>query len=516
MPTATTKKPIDLAAFGREVEAGLTNERPTMDAALERQAFFDYSGERYEKRFRRDAESSFDYQGRPHRPSGFLRQCIEILCEHSYCPGPIRAWDDKAGDAFLERVRQDNLLDALMGCAETLSTLNGCAAIQIDPGEGVFDERPITYRLWGREQFAAWPSADNPREPAVVCTVDRYDLRTRYRLWSDTEVWTYLTKRADGTSGGTAAYLDSKQEHGYGCLPFTFVSYELPVRDFDVSCAGEFLHKAEVRIDNRLNLLDESIAKHLNPVPVAEGVDAQWKPTVEPMRFIRMPLAAPAMGPNGYERGEYARLYFLQPQVDVAGAWQDQIGYINQALRAARVPISATLIDEAPGVISGIALILAEAPLFKRARRRHGIFGVYEQDLARRTLTVAGRHYGLDALAASAKSGRLTLGWPQPSIPVPTPDALELLTQEVAGGFKSHLMAVQQWLHLDRRGALAYLEQVKEDNEAVAKILGVNPAPAATPKAIGTEEPATPDPGPEGGEEEASGRLEDDVDFPNE
>lgn len=477
MSTTTRKPPIDLTPYGLEVERGLPNERAGLDAASERQDFFDYDGERWESKFKRDAESSFDYQGRPHRPSGFLRMCVEVLTEHLYGPGPSRTWTDTPGRDFLDRVYHDNLIDVLMGEADVLSTLNQAAAIQIDAGAGDFEDRPIAYRIWGREQFCAWPDPDDPRKAAVVCTRDQHDLRTRYRLWSDTEVWTYSTRKADGTSGGRAARLESREPHDYGGLPFTIAHYKLPTRDFDVSCPGEFLHKSEVRIDNRLNFLDESITKHLNPIPVAEGVDALWKPTIEPMRFIRMPLAHPTVASDGgYQPGQYARLYFLQPQVDVAGAWADLTSYMNQALRAARVPIQAALIDEQPGVISGIALILAEAPLFKRARKRRGVFSVYEQDLARRTLSCAGHHYGRPELLASATAGRLVLGWPQPTIPVPTEDTLALLKDEVASGFKSFLMAIQQWYGIGRDEAEELLRQVRRDTDLVATIF---PPPAA-------------------------------------
>lgn len=492
----TLRPPIDLGPYAREVERGLQNEKNGLDAAMERQNFFDYDGERWESKFKRDAESSFDYQGRPHRPSGFLRQCVEILCEHMYCPGPSRTWTDKPGRDFLDKVYADNLVDAVMAEAETLGTLNDCAAIQIDAGLGVYDDRPISYKLWGKEQFVAWPDPEDATKPGVVCTIDRYDLRTRFRLWNTAEVRTFLTKKAEDTAGGTAAEQDGPPlPHDYGCLPFVLCHYKLPVRDMVVSSPGKLVHKAEIRIDNRLNFLDEAVTKHINPVPVAEGVPADWKPVVEPMRFIRMPLAAPRPGEKGgYEPGEFARLYFLQPQVDVAGAWADLTGYMNQVFRAARVPISAVLIEEQPGVISGIALLLLEAPLFKRARKRRGIWSVYENDLARRTLLCAGNHYGMPELVNSARKGRLVLGWPQPTIPVPTEDTLKLLQEEVGSGFKSHLMALQQWYGVSRDEALVLIEQIKTDTDELKKVF----PDIAAPSPDRTDLAADEDPGPAG------------------
>ncbi|MGE5754752.1 MAG: hypothetical protein ACM35G_03400 [Planctomycetaceae bacterium] len=83
-----TPEPIDLDAFATEVENGLPNERRRLDGADENQAWYDHDAERYLPR--REAESEFDFEGRPKRESGLLRECVEILCDHLYNPGPTR------------------------------------------------------------------------------------------------------------------------------------------------------------------------------------------------------------------------------------------------------------------------------------------------------------------------------------------------------------------------------------------------------------------------------------------
>jgi hypothetical protein len=481
--------PTSLEQYREEVESGLPNERRDMDQAAERQAFFDYEGFRYEKHFRRDAESSFDFQGRSHRPSGFLRECIEVLCEHLYCPGPARRWSESAGDELLQRVYTDNLINSLMLEADTLSTLNEVTAIQIDAGLGDFALKPITYRLWGKEQFAVWTDPDSAATPIAVCTKDTYDLQTRYRLWSDAEVWTFTTERlqtglAGGTfptAGGRVAYLRSKEDHDYGCLPFTFVHYTLPIRSFDVTCIGEYLWKAEITIDDRLSILDESIKKYLNPIPVAEGVPADWKPNVEPGRFIRLPRAGPILTPaGGYEPGEFARLYYLTATIDVTSAWDDLLKYINQALEASRVPASAVRMQE-QGVASGIALIVEQEPLLKRAERRRATFAVYEQDLACRTLLAAGNHYGMPGLVTAAESGKLITAWPTARLAINTPDKLELGIGEVQAGLKSHLMLLQDWYGIGREEAIELAKQIKADQDELASVNPDMAAVGATP-----------------------------------
>jgi hypothetical protein len=422
---------------------------------------------------------------------------VEILCEDLYCPGPSRKWSEDAGDELLQQDYADNLIDALMQQADTDSTLNECVAIQIDAGEGDYAKKPITYCLWKRQQLAYWPNPNKANEVEAVVTIDRYDLKTRYRLWSDAEVWTYATKRADETAGGRVAtkVMDSDPAspwytgpHEYGCLPFSLIHYSLPIADLNVPSVGRFLHKAGIRIDNRLNELDESIGKHLNPVPVAEGVPIDWKPVVEPMRFIRMPSSGPIIGPSGgYEPGAFAKLYFLEAHIDT-GAWDDLLKYCNQALQAARVPLKAVAL-EPMGVQSGIALIVEHAPLLKRARQRHGPFGVYECDLAKKTLLCAGNHYGKTELVAAAEAGRLLVTWPQPSIPIPTPDGLQLLVAEVQAGMKSHLQAIAQWNGIGREAALELVEQMAQDDADLAKahpdLAEINvPKPEPTPEEL--------------------------------
>lgn len=477
--------PVDLSKYKEEVEGGLSNESKVMDEALERQDFYDYCGKKYQKYFRRDAESWQDYAERSHRMSGFLRECISKLTAHLYTPGPTRTWNVDAGNEFLQQVYRDNFIDSLMLEADRLSTLNAVVAIQIDTGSEIDedgtaysnpDTRPITYRIWGREHFAAFTSPEDDRVVEAVVTKDMYDEQTRYRLWSDTEVWTFLTKKESPsvgggkpTAGGRVATLTKQETHDYQCLPFSFIHYELPIKCFDVVAPGEFLTRAEIAIDNRLMKLDESIDGHLFPVPVVEGVDEHWKFILGPSRAVRMPLANPTMTSAGYVPGDHARLYYLERHVESDGAWNDLQNYIDQALDAVGIPKSAVRMEQM-SVASGISLMVEQEPLLKRAETRRSAFKVYERDLAYRTLWCAGNHYGKPELVSAAEKGDQMLGWPRPRLAVITPDVIEMGLQEVSGGLKSHLMLVQDMYGMRRDEALEFIEQIKEDTEEVRKL----------------------------------------------
>ena len=457
-----------LAAIREEIEAGLPNEKGALDEARENHAFFDLDAERYIPM--REAESTFDYERREKRTSGFMRECIEVLTDDLYSPGPSRTFDVPAGQKFLEKVWQDNLVDALMQRADELTHINRVVAVQVDACEGVFDEKPITLRLWGRDEFLVWTSPEDITKVAAVCTIDRWDLTTRYRLWTADLVEEYKTDKAEGTAGGTAPVLVSSLPHDYGRIPFGFCWYDLPVRSFFPASPGTFLRRAECRIDDRLSRLDESIHKHLNPLPVAKNVPDDWQCIIEPQRFIILRSRGPVMTDNGYMPGAEPSLEYLQPKIDVSGAWLDLTNFANQALEASRVPLCAVRAEQ-DGTASGFALVCEQAPLLKRAKRRRAPAFFSECDIAKAILECAGNHYGKPELVNAGRTGRLTLGWPEPTIPVPGPDRDATNAAAIAGGTKSKTMVVMETYSCDRPQALEILKQIAEDRKFEESLL---------------------------------------------
>lgn len=476
---------VDLEKYRGEVEAALPHLIDDMDRALERQAFYDYEGKRYQRYFRRNAEAWQDWHERSHRQGGFCRMAIRKLCGHLYLPGPGRRWSEPAGDDFLQQVARDNHLDVLMLEADKLSTLNAVVAIQIDPGEGDYDKKPITYRKWARQNFACFTDPDDETKVEAIVTKDAYNGQWRYRLWSDEEVWIFLSRKeqpavggGQPTEGGRVAYLQEKVTHGYGCLPFTLISYELPTDRWYCVAPGEFLVKAEIAIDNRLMQLDEAVGKHINPIPWAKGVDENWKPMIGPMRFIRLPNRQGDFNGEGFAPGEPADIGFLQAQVDVAGAWEDMRGYADTAMEAVDIPKSSVRMEQM-GVASGISLMIEQEPLINRAEGRHTTFKVFEQDLAYKTLCVAGNHYGKTELLSAAEAGEQVLMWPMPRLAVLTQDMLDMETQMVRDGASSYLRFIQRIYGVGREEALEIIQQLKKDREDVEKIDPTLTAPTA-------------------------------------
>lgn len=462
---------VPMDRFAAEVANGLPNEQRRLSDAKEAQGWYDFDSDQYLPK--RDSESDFDFEARPKRDSGLVHECVEVLCDHLYNPGPTRTVaENPEADEFLRRVYEQNLFNHLMQQADILSTLNEVCAIQIDAGEGEFDEKPICLTIWGADEFHAWTSPHDPRKVIAVVTLDVFDMQETRRLWNDEEVWTFKSEKLKSgqTAGGRVANLVSKEKHGYGCIPFAFTHYELPVRSFYPASVGSLLVKAQKRVDDRLSRLDESIQKHLNPIPVAEGVDPNWNPVLEPGRFVR--LVPPAF--SGIT-GDYSmtpsmpKLSYLQVTLDIVNVWEDLTRYINQILDACRVPLSYARMEQS-GVASGISLIVEQAPLMNRARKRRVPYTFYETEIAKKILMCAGNHYGVPGLVSACETLVLNVNWPEPSISIPGTDRDEADKFRIENGLASLTMIVQERHGYSRDQAWEHIEQVAEDRSREKEI----------------------------------------------
>ena len=454
----------------KEVESGLRNHRPRLASAIENQAFYDLESDRYQPR--REAETEFDFAGRPRRQSGFVQQAVDRLCEHTYNPGPQRTVvGDGLVDSLLQQVYETNHIDCVMQHAEAQAALNDVCAIQIkctnDP------DKPVDLQLWGGDEFTVFTDPEDPRTPFAVVTIDRYNERTRYKLWFDDEVFTYLTDQysADKTAGARMAMQQRDGEKNtYGCVPFAFLHYRAPVRQFWTPGPGTFLRKAELRINDRLSELDELISKYGRPIGVFRNVSPTFTPEVGPGRFLRLCRGGTGYTGEGYADGGEPSADYLQAQLAIESIWLDLEKYMKQTAAAVNLPFTALELqyDDAA---SGIALVIKSAPLLTRARQRRPIYQLAELCLARKILTAAGNHYGHADLVDQAAQLELLLAWPEPRIPIPGPDRDQSDEWEMQVGIKSRVAVCMERYGLNRDQAIAHIEQVAED-EAEAQEKG--------------------------------------------
>jgi hypothetical protein len=454
----------------KEVESGLRNHRPRLAAAIENQAFYDLESDRYQPR--REAETEFDFAGRPRRQSGFVQQVVDRLCEHTYNPGPQRTLvGDGLADSLLRQVYETTHIDCVMNHAEAQATLNDVCAIQVkctnDP------DKPVDLQLWGGDEFTVFTDPEDPRKPFAVVTIDRYNERTRYKLWFTDEVRTFLTAQysSDRTAGARVAYeQDTREQNTYGCIPFAFVHYRAPVRQFWTPGPGTFLRKAELRINDRLSELDELILKYGRPIGVFKNVSPTFNPEIGPGRFMRLCRGGTGYTGEGYTPGGDPDAGYLQAKLDIQSIWVDLEKYMKQVATAVNLPYTALELEyqDAP---SGISLIIRQAPLLTRARQRRPIFQMAEMSFARAILSACGNHYGHADLVRAARSLELLLAWPEPRIAVPGPDRDQSDEWEMSMGLKSRVAVCMVRYGLSRDQALAHIQQTADDEAQLSDVI---------------------------------------------
>jgi hypothetical protein len=379
-----------------------------------------------------------------------------------------------------------------MNHAEQLAALNDCAAIQIKATNDA--DKPIDLQLWGADEFTVFVDPDDPRKAYAAVTIDRYNQQTRYRLWFDDEVTTYLTDQwsPEKTAGARIAkQVGETEPNTYGCLPFAWMPYRAQVRAFWTSGIGTFLRKAELRINDRLSELDELILKYGRPIGVFRNVGPSYTPEIGPGRFMRLVRGGTGYTGEGFAADGEPSAEYLQAQLAIESIWVDLEKYIRTVCTAVRLPYSSLELqwDDAT---SGIALVIKMAPLLTRARQRRPIYQLAEVALAKTILTCTGNHYGHVDLVTQAKTLQLLLAWAEPRIPIPGPERDQSDEWEMQVGIKSRISVCMERYGLTRDQAVAHIKQVAEDEQEAQAIMPEKEEPVAP-----NEEPGKPEAKPE-------------------
>lgn len=473
---------IDLRAIRAEVEKGLPNEQARI---IDAQLNADYYGGEMEKHLDwHEAESAYEHAQRPRRLYPLTTRVVDVLCDHLYNPGPRRRLDAGASaDEWLQEVYEDNHVDALMGDADVLSTLNDVAAIQVaavgGPG-AILDESGrdtgayvppagIKIHLLGSEEFAVYTDPADPTRPWCVVTITRFDERTRYQVWTAATIETYWTKRGSGTSGGRVAELAIAESgtNPYGCLPFAFFHHRTPTRQFWTPGPGSGLRAANAALNTALSELALSIMVHGRPAMVAVNL-APGKLVLRPGGITTLPPAAGAIA-----EGREPRIDTLSTPIDISGMWADAENHLYTTLELHGVPRSAIRLEQS-ATASGVAIVAEQWPLITRARKRQRIAACAESALARVCLCVGGAYYGRNDLRTAAVDPGLQLAWPEIQINMPGPDKDAADDYEVGRGYKSKVQVVMERRGMTREQALAELKQIAEDN-AELSAMGIDP-----------------------------------------
>ena len=331
----------------KEVESGLRNHRPRLASAIENQAFYDLESDRYQPR--REAETEFDFAGRPRRSRASCSRRSTGSASTRTTPDPSGQWWRVASCEWRvqpapTQVYETNHIDCVMHHAEAQATLNDVCAIQIkctnDP------DKPVDLQLWGGDEFTVFTDPDDPRQAFAVVTIDRYNERTRYRLWFEDEVCTYLHRSVQRGQDGRRPdrHPDSARPRRTPTAASRSRSSTTAPRSASSGrpAPGTFLRKAELRINDRLSELDELIMKYGRPIGVFKNVSPTFTPEIGPGRFMRLCRGGTGYTGEGFADGGEPSAEYLQAQLAIESIWVDLEKYMKQVAKAVSCPTSSS------------------------------------------------------------------------------------------------------------------------------------------------------------------------------
>ncbi len=490
MPAPQWIRPQNLADVRSEILAGLPNERSRLDDAMFDLEFYEGDFSRFPPR---PSGQSYDSK-RYLRTTPLMQRIINVLTDYLYAKGPQRTLADQPeATEWLNNTYKCNGVDSLFQSAEQLSAATRLAAFEV--AAATDPKRPIEITVWDGSQLAVWCHPDRPLEPIAVATIDLYDQQRRIRLWTDKDLETFTTDKWNpGSPNGATAYESIKKEpNPYGFIPFSFVHWRLPIRDFYTSSPGTMLRQINDGANFFLTEHSDCIRYNTRPVIVLKNVRPGWQPPkpIRPGDVWDLP------GDDDAEESGKQDAAYLQSDVGFIGAgWDDFNQYIDLTMEMNGVPPAAVrLVQDAAS--SGIQIVVEQIPLILWAKKRQRPFGRYEQSLACLTLRVGAKHLGAQTfdgyrvtaakLEAAVSNPELTLRWPDMWPDIPGDDRDKSDQWRLDNGLTSRTKLLMQREQLTRDEAEAELEEVAEDLERERKLFGE--AEAAAPPAPGKPKP---------------------------
>ncbi len=454
-----------LEAVVDQIAAGLPDESERLTEARANEDFYELRNHLYIEK--REAETQRDFDTRPKRCSYMTRKAVKTLTQKLYAPGPSRSLQTAAVSAWLNEQYVKGHINSVMASANRKAVLNDVAAIQVvctgNPN------KPVRWYTFGANEFTAWCREDDPTTPWAVCTIaiarPKRDKKQRiYTLYTETEIRTYKTKPIDlaQTSGGVTADEVKREPNPYGMLPFVFLHNETPVDSFWGGGLGSALRMVNAELDRELSDLAQTIEVFSVPDKYGRNIAATFREEKKPGRIVRLPSGS---GTNGdMDPAGEAEVFYLQPDLKVQEIWWDIEKTANKCFEELDVPLSAVRMDQ-QGPTSGVQVIAEQIPLLDYLKARQLHVDPVEKDLAKLTLTIAGLHYEAPDLLTAAEKDELKVVWPQPQVPVPTPERNDDDLWELQYGMSSELEVLQRRKGLTREQAIEHLEQLVEDRE---------------------------------------------------
>ena len=411
---------------------------------------------------------------------------------HLYKNQPTRKLADPEVSEWLERIYRRNFVWAKQRRCDALTLIGGFAGYQFS---GSTDPTsPVDIQLWGADQIAFWVDPNSPTKPIAVATVDMADNQRRLRLYTLDEIVTYVTDKGviHPGFGGTAFKRTGERKanpyrdrQGNGIIPFAFAHWTFPAQDFETNSPGLNLKELNQGVNERIDLLGDSIYFNCRPIGLAEGVDDGWVPPAElrPGDFITLAASSVDAGGNGPS----PTLRYLLPELAyVTKDWEDLNNNLDMQLEMWGVPPSLIRMIQTASQ-SGAAIQAEQLPIIGWVEGRRSDWAAYEEDDARIALMVSESHLRNHAMNAEADQLQrvldewaFTLRWPSLYVQLPGRDRDMADDWRLKKKIVSLIGIVQERQDLTEEEAFDLLVKVKQQNDRL-EALGIKEDPALAP-----------------------------------
>jgi hypothetical protein len=380
---ATLLKKID-----KEITGGLPNEFKRIGPCERALNFYHGRFNLYPIR----TEGADKYTKLAPRYSLITQRIINVLTGNLYREGPRRSMPDHPeASKWLDNIYRINCVDAAFQQADTLAGITDAAMFQVVPTED--PKKPIRILLWDASQFCVWLDPEDQLTPVAIGVRDKYDEQSRFTLWTDRIVRTYLTPKNDQADATTTKSRDfvyrNEKPNVLGLLPFSFVHWNFSLQDFWTFGLGGYLSQVNEIVNASLTMTNGCVAFNLTPIILTRGLAIGSRPSGPISPGDIWDLAA---DPANEGQGAAPSAEYLQADSSfVAASWEDIRSYLDHVLEMCGVP-PGTIRMDVDAMRSGVAIVAEQIPLITWAKARQRPFSYFEDNLARLVLTIGAAH----------------------------------------------------------------------------------------------------------------------------
>lgn len=499
--------PANFDAIDKEIVAGLQNERKRMDAARVARDYYEGRFEPYMTEYGRVLGIRDNAPNRRSIP--YVRSIIDAKTRRLYMSDPKRViTDNPEATEYLNSLYSKGRVTPKMRDSIRYAALGGVCAIQVELNQPKTDgeaqatlaaARPaVNFRLWAADEFAVWCSPDEPLTPYAVAVLDRYDAKTRCRLWTPDVFAVYESKKWDGSTAtaGTRVFTTVSIEQNFlGLVPFAFTWWTEPTKDFWTWCPGPELVEVNEQANARLSkIADDTI--FTRPMTFSRNVRQDWIPPDRPPagHIIKLPAMVETIG----EGGEGPSLETTMVDLSYLSSDREELeAHLELQGEMHGVPKEQWRL-RGGNAASGVSIISEQLPIIEECEARQILMESTEKDLALVTLMTVSAWLGSESGAAGViapinqaiDNFDMSIQWAPLTKNRPGPDYDQSQQFQLINGMMSEMQAWQE-----RTGATD--EETQEhfirmyENKAFVADLTAKYVPIVEPTSVPPEGDAT-------------------------